>query len=57
MSPHALRTYLFLVGGLGALVYALVPPGNPVWIGIAGTLLGAEPLARARPSKDEEKRE
>lgn len=52
MSIHTIRTWLFLIGGAGALVYAFIPPSNPVWVGIAGTLLGAEPLARAKDRND-----
>lgn len=44
------RTFILLIAGLGALAYALIPPGNPVWLGIAGSLLGFEPLYRSRPN-------
>lgn len=52
MNVHTARTWIFLIGGVAALVYAFIPPANPVWVGIAGTLLGAEPLARAKDRGD-----
>jgi len=38
--------------GLGALVYALVPPLKPPYLAAAGGLLGLEPVARATSGDD-----
>lgn len=47
------RAGVLLAAGVACVVFALVR-AEPVWIGVAGTLLGAEPIVRAR---DEVKKE
>jgi hypothetical protein len=41
------RALLLVIAAIGSLVYALLPPGNPAWIGAAAAMLGGEALARA----------
>jgi hypothetical protein len=44
--PDRLRQVILGVAGVAALVYALVPPLEFQYLGVAAGLLGIEPLAQ-----------
>jgi hypothetical protein len=50
MSKAAVRDSALFIAGLGALAYAVWPPTLEVpYLTLAGSLLGAPALARAKP--------
>lgn len=44
--PERLRQIIIGVAGTAALIYAIVPPLEFEYIGVAAALLGIEPLAQ-----------
>lgn len=48
IAQQTVRTWGVTLGGIACIVYAFVPPTNPVWVGLAGTVWGLEPMIRAR---------